>query len=158
MSLFLMDPEPFIDDDRVGHIASYAPPMHEIVHELTIAAAPETIFAAVTTHDGLSAWWSKDATAAAAIDEVARIPLDDGTELALRVDLVEAPELIHWQCVDGPREWVGTSIALRIEGDGEAGSVIRFWHGGWPYADGVMPRCSFEWAMRLDRLRRHVEA
>ncbi len=34
--------------------------MAEIVHELNIKAAPERIFAAITTQEGLSAWWTKD--------------------------------------------------------------------------------------------------
>ena len=156
MSLFALDPGSLDDSESVGAISPYAPPMHEIVHELTIAGSPQQIFDAVTTQEGLSQWWTKDATASPELDSIETIRLEDGNELKLRIDLIESPELVHWECVEGPREWVGTTIALRIEGL-EGRSVLRFWHGGWPYADGVMPRCSFEWAMRLDSLRRYVE-
>jgi uncharacterized protein YndB with AHSA1/START domain len=138
--------------------------MHEIVHELTIAAPAKNIFDAITTPEGLAGWWSTDAEATPELDSITKLRLATGAQVVLRVDLLEAPELVHWECVEGPEEWVGTTIALRIEAldrddDGQPDGVcrLRFWHGGWPYADGMMPRSSFEWAMRLDSLRRYLE-
>ena len=32
-------------------------------------------------------------------------------------------------------------------------SLVNFWHGGWPYEDGLMPKASFDWALRLAALR-----
>jgi hypothetical protein len=80
--------------------------------------------------------------------------------LRLRVDTLEPPLLAHLTCVDGPEEWPGTQIAFRVEvdpADGPACSIVRFWHGGWEYEDGTMPRASFQWAMDLDSLRRVLE-
>jgi hypothetical protein len=36
-------------------------------------------------------------------------------------------------------------------------SLVNFWHGGWPYEDGLMPRASFDWALRLAALRALAE-
>lgn len=139
--------------------------MYDIVHELDICAPPDQVFDAVTTQSGLSAWWTHDATAEPTVDSEAVFGFEDGAvKFTMRVDLLEAPELVHWKCVGGPDEWVGTEIAFRIEGidaddDGkpEGGSTVRFWHGGWEFEDGILPRCSFEWAMYLDSLRRYLE-
>jgi uncharacterized protein YndB with AHSA1/START domain len=140
--------------------------MHDIVHELTIAAPPEKVFEAVTTQEGLAGWWTHDATASPEVGSVATFGFAaDGTttRLSMRIDELEGPELVHWACVDGPDEWVGTAVAFRVEGvagggSGPAGSsIVRFWHGQWEYEDGMLPRASFEWAMYLDSLRRYVE-
>jgi uncharacterized protein YndB with AHSA1/START domain len=139
--------------------------MHDIVHELTIAAAPDAIYAAVTTQAGLASWWTADCTAEPVVDSQATFGFDGHSVVfTMRVDLLEPPELVHWECVGGPDEWVGTKIAFRIEGvdaddDGknDGSSIVRFWHGGWEFEDGLLPRCSFEWAMYLDSLRRYVE-
>lgn len=139
--------------------------MFDITHELRVAALPDAVFAAITTGEGLAAWLATDAAAQASTDSAATFTFDDRTgSVEMGVDLLEAPELAHWQCVGGPDEWVGTSIAWRIEGvdaddDGtlDGISTIRFWHGNWEYEDGLLPSTSFEWAMRLDSLRRYLE-
>jgi uncharacterized protein YndB with AHSA1/START domain len=139
--------------------------MHDIVHELTIAAAPDVIYEAVTTQPGLASWWTTDCTATPTVDTEATFGFEGHhVVFTMRIDLLEPPELVHWECVAGPDEWIGTKIAFRIEGvdaddDGanDGTSIVRFWHGGWEFADGLLPRCSFQWAMYLDSLRRYVE-
>lgn len=140
--------------------------MHDIVHELTIAVSPERVYEAVTTRAGLSSWWTANVTATGEIDSEATFGFDDGASvLTMRIDLLEPPELVHWVCTSGPDEWVGTKVAFRIEGidkndDGEpdGGTLLRFWHGEWEFEDGLLPRCSFEWAMYLDSLRRYLQS
>lgn len=132
--------------------------MHDIVHELTIEAPPEAVFTAITTADGLASWWTTDATADPELGGTATFGFDDGaTRLTMRIDAIDAPELVHWNCTGGPEEWVGTSVAFRIEPSPGGGTVVRFWHGGWEYADGALPRCSFDWAMHLDSLRAYLQ-
>ena len=139
--------------------------MFDITHELPINVLPAQLFDALTTGVGLASWLAPDSSATPAIDSETTFTFDDQTgTLAMRIDLIEAPELVHWQCIGGPDEWVGTSIAWRIEGvdaddDGTLDGVsnVRFWHGNWEYQDGLLPTTSFEWAMRLDRLRRVLE-
>ncbi len=139
--------------------------MHDIVHELTIAALPEQIYDAVTTQAGLASWWTTDCTAEPAVDTTAEFGFDHRTVVfGMRIDLLERPELVHWECVSGPDEWDGTKVAFRIEGidaddDGvnDGASIVRFWHGEWEFENGLLPRASFQWAMYLDSLRRYLQ-
>ncbi len=139
---------------------SYARRMHDIVHELTIAAPADKVYEAVTNQSGLSQWWTRDCTATPDVGSEAQFAFDDRSVVfTMKIDLLEPPELVHWDCVDGPDEWVGTKIAFRIEGlEADAHMcTVRFWHGGWEYEDGMLPKCSFQWAMYLDSLRRYLE-
>lgn len=139
--------------------------MFDITHELQVVALPDQVFAAITTAEGLAGWLAPDPGASAEVDTETTFTFDEHTGLlTMRVDLLEAPVLAHWECVGGPDEWVGTSVAWRIEAvdaddDGvlDGVSVVRFWHGNWEYQDGSLPATSFAWAMRLDRLRRYLE-
>ena len=141
----------------------YSPAMFDIVHELTIAAPPTSVFDAVTTQPGLAAWWTTDCDVRPEVDTEATFGFDGhAIVFTMRIDLLEEPELVHWECVGGPDEWVGTSVAFRIEtADGEGSdaevSRLRFWHGNWEYEDGLLPTCSFQWAMYLDSLRAYLE-
>jgi hypothetical protein len=142
----------FPDPDIMVEPEPTATATHDIVHELTIVAAPEAVFDALTAGRLVEG-------------ETADLLVGDD-QLTVRVDLLERPEIVQWECVEGPREWVGTSVALRIEArpPGAAGndsdqmvSIVRLWHGGWLYEDGLLPRASFQWAMVLDGLRKHIE-
>ena len=155
----------------------YPAAMFDIVHELTVKASPDAVFEAVTTVGGLSSWFTSDCEVTATPETRVSLWFESHTiELVMEVDLVERPEAVHWNCVKGPEEWPGTKVAFRIEaapagsgGPGELGatgeggettvteSVVRLWHGNWEYEDGALPRCSFQWAMHLDSLRRYVE-
>jgi uncharacterized protein YndB with AHSA1/START domain len=146
--------------------------MHDIVHELTIAASVDATYAAVATGPGLASWWSDDVSlepgggdpdAGPAEGDVLSVGFDGrAVVIRLRIDTLNGPEddgpaLAHLTCLDGPEEWPGTQLAFRIEPE-NGGTAVRFWHGGWEYEDGVLPRCSFQWAMYLDGLRRSLES
>jgi hypothetical protein len=131
---------------------------HEIVHDLTIGAGPAEVF------DALGMLAGHQAPTPIRHGQELTLTFSDG-EVRMRVELAERPEIVLLACTDGPRDWLGTSVALRIEpvpreirsGDHPV-TMVRFWHGGWAYSDGQFPRASFEWALRLDRLRRHLDA
>ena len=153
----------FLEAEPIGRIVDAPRPTHDITHELQIDSGPAAVYTALTTAGGLARWWPALRADDYATEGAAIELQDDGLHFRARVDLLE-PEsivkLVHWQIEAGPDEWVGTTIALRIEGvdttgDGkvDAGTVVRFWHGGWALSDGALPRASFGWAMALARLR-----
>jgi uncharacterized protein YndB with AHSA1/START domain len=132
--------------------------MHDIVHQLTIAAPQEKVFEAVTTAAGLAQWWTAD-VAVDPSDGTFEVGFEDGTvRMKFKTDDFDAPVLAHFTCTDGPDEWPGTQLAFRLrpEPDGD-GTILRLWHGNWEYEDGILPSCSFQWAMYLDQLRRYIE-
>jgi hypothetical protein len=163
MAISMMEPEPF---DAPEPVVS---PTHDIVHELTIFAPAVAVFDALTTTAGRTGWWPEGGEHELEAGQVASISVADH-DLVVAVEAADRPEVVIWQCTEGHREWVGTTISFRIEGrptdpadpasigDGGPATVVRFWHGGWQYEDGLLPRASFDWAMLLDRLRRHLEA
>jgi hypothetical protein len=157
MALLSMEPEPFAEVEAAG------PALFDIVHELTIAAAPDAVFEAITSQAGLAQWWDRRCDRSLEPGQVATLPIA-GDQIVARIDVADRPEVVLWECVQGPSEWIGTSVAFRIEelpadvADEVGGpvSIVRFWHGGWPYENGLMPRASFQWAMLLDSLRQYL--
>lgn len=141
--------------------------MYDIVHELRIAVPPEQVYEAVTTQKGVAGWWTTDCELQPEAGTQARFGFEDHSVVfTMVVDILEPPEAVHWDCVDGPEEWVGTKVAFRIEAERSGGgdesgaggaSRVRFWHGNWEYEDGLLPSSSFQWAMYLDSLRRYLE-
>jgi uncharacterized protein YndB with AHSA1/START domain len=156
-------PETFATPEAV------TPAMNDIIHELTIKATAPAVFDAITTKVGRRGWWPGGGDHELEAGQVAPLTVA-GNDIVVQVEVADRPEVVQWICAEGPREWVGTSIGFRIEQipveptevplaiEPAPETVVRFWHGGWEYEDGLLPRASFEWAMLLDRLRWHLEA
>jgi uncharacterized protein YndB with AHSA1/START domain len=151
-----------------------------IAVEVVADAPREAVFAALTTLEGLGAWWMPDVSGSplAAGEVTFRF---DGEHVTMAVEHVETPSLIVWRCTESTRfpEWEGTSVWFDLRPRETSGSstVIRFRHvgllpscdcygicaGGWDhfvrslasYAAGAggYPRGSAEWeAARSARL------
>jgi hypothetical protein len=60
-------------------------------------------------------------------------------------------EVVKWQCVGGPEEWVGTEVTFRLKRkDGHA--VVLFTHALWREPVEFMHHCSTKWAVFMLRL------
>ena len=127
--------------------------MATILHRVGIKdASPEKVYEAITTVDGLAAWWTEDTKQS---DGVLQFRfLQGGFDMEV-VDTTKAERLI-WRVVDGPEEWIGTTIDWKLRQDGEYTTVL-FEHQGWKEPVEFMNHCSTKWAVYLMSLKQHVE-
>ena len=68
----------------------------------------------------------------------------------------EPAERVVWQVVDGPEEWIGTTIDWELRQDGDY-TIVLFKHEGWREPVEFMHHCSTKWGsflMSLKSLRR----
>ena len=61
-----------------------------------------------------------------------------------------------WRVVDGPEEWVGTTIDWRLRQDGDY-TIVLFAHAGWSEPVEFMNHCSTKWGSYLMSLKSFVE-
>ena len=87
--------------------------MPNICHELIIEASAEKVYHAITSQQGLSAWWTPDANAKPERDSVARFPF--GSEYFKEMKIIELvpSRKVKWTCITGASEWLGTTISFR---------------------------------------------
>jgi uncharacterized protein YndB with AHSA1/START domain len=130
--------------------------MPDILHELSIKASPDTLLDAITTTDGLAAFWTDQTDATPKPGTVANFGFGPNRETVfeMRVDII-TPDRVEWTCVGGPEEWVGTTLRWSLHPDGDA-TTLRFEHRDWKREDGAVASCSYTWAMILDRLDHYV--
>ena len=131
--------------------------MVDILHRIAVErTAPEKVYDALTTIEGLSGWWTEDTTGD---------PEPDGT-IAFRVppggfDMVVTDatpgERVTWEVVDGPEEWVGTTVDWRLRRDGDW-TVVLFSHRGWTEPVEFMHHCSTKWGTYLMSLKGLLES
>jgi hypothetical protein len=65
-------------------------------------------------------------------------------------------ELVHWEVVDGPAEWIGTHVRFELKQEGDF-TIVLFRHEGWKEPVEFMYHCSTKWAIYLMSLKKLVE-
>ncbi len=119
--------------------------MAEIRHRVGVAAAPEKVYEALATREGLASWWTEDVRGEAGAGGRLSFYFGGGEPGAvMEVQAAEQPERVTWRCVEGARDWVGTSVDFELRpGDDE--TVLLFTHRDWSEPAEFMHHCSTKW-------------
>jgi uncharacterized protein YndB with AHSA1/START domain len=129
--------------------------MVDILHRVGITASRDAVYRALTTPDGLAAWWTEDTRGDASAGGVLEFRFEPGG-FDMKVLETQPAERVLWEVIDGPEEWIGTRISwdLRTEGDF---TIVVFAHRGWREPVEFMHHCSTKWATFLMSLKSLLE-
>ena len=117
--------------------------MADILHRITIDAAPDRVFDALTVSAGLQSWWTQDSHATPEIGSVAVFKFVQGTVVfRMRVEELVPGKRVAWLCQGEPQEWEGTQLTWELESTENGGTDLRFAHSGWDSTEGDYPRCT----------------
>ena len=129
--------------------------MHHLVRIEGVEA--RAVYAAITTTDGITGWWTSRATGAGAEvgDRLSlRFP-DAPVTWDMTVAVADRPERVEWDCTGGPPGWPGTRVRWGVEPDG-ADVVVRFDHTGFATVDDMFRIVTVGWAQMLLSLRDYL--
>jgi uncharacterized protein YndB with AHSA1/START domain len=130
--------------------------MTDIYHRIGVeASSTDDVYAALTTLDGLSGWWTTDTTGDPGLGgKLAFRFLPGGFDMEV-IELVPG-ERVRWRVVDGPPEWIDTVVDWRLSSvDGY--TIVNFAHLGWAEPVEFLSHCSTKWAAYLLSLKQLVE-
>ena len=131
--------------------------MVDILHRIGVKdATPAQVYDALTTVDGLAAWWTDDTTGSTDVGGVLefRFPPVGGFDMEI-VELKPA-QRVQWRVLDGPDEWIGTTIDWNLRQDGDY-TIVMFKHEGWQEPVEFMHHCSTKWGSYLMSMKALVE-
>jgi uncharacterized protein YndB with AHSA1/START domain len=130
--------------------------MADILHRIGVrTATPEKVYDALTTTDGLAGWWTEDTTGRGGVGDVLAFRFPVGG-FDMKVLERRPSERVTWQVVDGPEEWIGTTIDWTLRQDGDY-TIVLFKHEGWREPVDFMCHCSTKWGSFLMSLKSLVE-
>ena len=130
--------------------------MVDILHRVGVEnATPDTVYEALTTIDGLAGWWTDDTKGSTDVGGVIEFRFPPG---GFDMEVVEQrpAERVSWKVVDGPEEWVGTTIDWDLRQDRDY-TIVLFKHQGWKEPVEFMHHCSTKWATYLMSLKAQLE-
>ncbi|WP_199038015.1 SRPBCC family protein [Glycomyces salinus] len=134
--------------------------MVDILHRVGITEPQAAVYRALTDIDGLSGWWTRDTTGDGAPGGVIKFRFEGAPEpggFDMRVLEATPDERVRWEVIDGPEEWIGTTIEWDLSTDGEY-TIVMFAHRGWREPVEFMHHCSTKWALFLMSLKQLLES
>jgi len=151
--------------------------MVDIRHTLVIETKPEIIYNALTTSEGLSAWWTPATHATPQTGTIASFPFEDGYVKKMEIIELIPNEFVKWRCIDGDKEWIDTLLTFKLvqrdtsllntehpevsgqlkQGKETIKTVLLFEHKNWKDYSPSFAECSYTWAIFLRSLKLYCE-
>ena len=89
--------------------------MADIRHRVGVNAPEERVYEWLATREGLAEWWTRDVRGDAG--QGGKLAFYFGSpEPSAVMEVVEAApgRCVQWRCVEGPDEWVGTTVTFDL--------------------------------------------
>jgi uncharacterized protein YndB with AHSA1/START domain len=127
---------------------------------VAFGSAPERVFDAVATLDGLRQWWTPRVTGSASAGGDLRFEFEGLEEhVVMHVDRMERSSSVHWTCVEHTRleDWKGTRVLFDLAPRGPGGCDLTFRHVGLTPALDCYEQCDRGWDHFLASLVAYVD-
>jgi uncharacterized protein YndB with AHSA1/START domain len=128
----------------------------DILHKVGIKSSTVAdVYKALTTIEGLSGWWTTNTQGDTEVGGVIHFRFDAGS-IDMKVLELHPAKRVLWQVVDGPREWIGTTVTWDLKQEGDW-TIVLFKHQGWKEPVEFMHHCSTKWGVFLISLKSLLE-
>ena len=123
---------------------------------LVVDAPPEEVFAALSTLDGLAAWWTPEVTGVPRRGHELTFWFGD-ERIVMAVEESDPPNRVAWRCVRHTKfpEWDGTGLSFDLHPK-DGSTAVAFEHAGLEAGLSCFPVCSAGWEHYLASLTAYV--
>jgi uncharacterized protein YndB with AHSA1/START domain len=134
----------------------------DILHVVDIHADPATVFEALATHRGQTAFWTTDATASEpTVGSLASFGFPGTAErIKMRIQRLEAGRIVEWACEGDYPGWAGTRLTWELRPTPNAGETsLLFRHAGYgnQNSEEQYARVNWVWGQIVGRLKGYSE-
>jgi uncharacterized protein YndB with AHSA1/START domain len=148
--------------------------MPNIRHEVLIGAPAANVYDAITSQEGLAAWWTPGAKATPERESVARFAFGRDYFKEMKIAELTPSRRVKWTCIAGADEWIGTTIAfdlqaggsetllnshpelgdqIRQKTNGGEGTLLVLEHDDWKDYSPMFAECNYTWGQFLRSLK-----
>ena len=133
--------------------------MPDILFQFDSSADRTALLEALTTHEGITGWWTDRAEVPSATGEDLVLTFDAApAPFHLRLD-ASAPEQVTWSYNGFPPHWQGTAIEWSLSDNPDGpGTRVHFRHGGWQSDGDPLPSVAYTWGLLMRALKRYAES
>jgi uncharacterized protein YndB with AHSA1/START domain len=146
--------------------------MPDIFHQFPVFAPVSEVFKAVSTPEGLDAWWTLSSKGEPVAGNIYELFFGEGYDWRARVSTCVAGKIIAFSIYDSLPDWENSIVRFELteesssSSDGETSAIsassaaitqVRFSHTGWREENDHYRISSFCWAMYLRLLKKYCE-
>ncbi|MFN0280551.1 MAG: SRPBCC family protein [Kineosporiaceae bacterium] len=131
---------------------------HTMIFQVDTDATLDATHAALTTADGVTAWWTDTATVPETVGGHLELTFP-GVPLPFDLILDEnGPGRVTWRAGGFPPPWQGTTCTWDLADNPDAdGTRLRFEHSGWEESNPAIGSVTFGWGQILGRLKHYLD-
>jgi len=133
----------------------------DVLHALEIHAEPSTLFDAIATQRGQTAFWTTDARVEPTVGSLATFGFPGtAARMNMRIQCLEPDKAVEWTCEGDYPGWAGTRLTWHLLPTPNAGeTTVLFRHAGFgdDYDDAQYAHVNWTWAQILGRLKAYAE-
>lgn len=139
--------------------------MKSYQQSLSIKASPAAVYAALTTIQGLRAWWTQDCAGGVAVGDTLEFRFSECYK-DMRIEKLQADSEVRWLCtrahivaesVNLADEWVGTQVVFHISDAGLGKTQLDLEHIGLLPSLQCYTLCQNGWQHFLASLQQYLE-
>jgi uncharacterized protein YndB with AHSA1/START domain len=125
--------------------------MADIKMKLSIKATPAKVYEAVSTQEGIAAWWCKNTIAKPEVGFTNVFPFGKMRN-EFEVTDIKPGKRVEWKGVDALDEWVDTYVSFDLE-EKDGNTVLRFAHTDWRAMTDTYAVCTYDWSRFITSLK-----
>jgi uncharacterized protein YndB with AHSA1/START domain len=133
--------------------------MPDIMHQAAIHAPAKEIFPLLSTKEGIQKWLSPQDGWKIKGEENLGGKLDfyfHDSHHTMKIIKLENDKQVRWECVEGPEEWLGTTVDFFIE-DNVKKCTLQFAHNGWADQTKFFQQCDVVWGRNVAAIKKIAE-
>ena len=131
--------------------------MADIYQDFPVQAPAEKVFQAISTPEGLNAWWTQRCAGKPQLGAIYVLWFGPEYDWRAKVTQCSPNREFELQMTNADDDWKGSRIAFQLEESSPDKTLVRFSHTGWPIVNGHYRISNHCWAMYLRLLRKYVE-
>jgi uncharacterized protein YndB with AHSA1/START domain len=132
--------------------------MSHYVKEMHFNSPPEKVYEAITTEKGIKSWWTVDCDINPEVGGVHTFRFERLVFNSMKVTRLEKDRSVHWSCVEGWNEWLGTEVVFLLEQNAAGGTDMVFEHIGLTPDKKCYKMCASGWDKTLESLKSYVDS
>jgi uncharacterized protein YndB with AHSA1/START domain len=130
--------------------------MYSIKHLFSISSKSKTVYEALTTHQGISSWWTPTNKIEPVAGSIAEFNFGEKYKNKFKILELRENKIVHWECIEGDREWRGTKFKFILEEDSEK-TIVRFSHYDWREDTDFYASCNYQWGCYMRSIKEYCE-
>lgn len=130
--------------------------MADILHQFRIQAPAQDVFDAFCTARGLNDWWPARSSGEPKSGEIYTLWFGPEYDWRAKVAHVVPGKELTWKMTQAMPDWMGTEVGIKLKEDKD-GTIVDFFHKGWPDTGDHFRISSFCWGTLLNGLKGLVE-